>query len=101
LILERFGQDEKEMLLQKLFAIRQTTKVKEYITQFTPLIDQLNAYGGPTDPLFYAMHFVNGLKDYIKAPVALHRPQSFDTACVLAHLQEDVADPIKKCDFKR
>lgn len=101
LILDRFGQDEKEMLLWQLFQIRQTTSVNEYITQFTPLIDQLNAYGVSTDPLFYTMRFVDDLKDYIKAAIALHRPQSFDTACVLARLQEDVTDPARKREFKR
>jgi hypothetical protein len=100
LILECFGQDEKEMLLRQLFQIRQTASVNEYITWFTPLIDQLNAYGGSTDPLFYTMRFVDGLKDYIKAVVALQFPQSFDTVCVLARLQGDVADPARKREFK-
>ena len=101
LILERVGQDEKELLLRQLFQICQTASVNKYITHFTPLIDQLTAYGGSSDPLFYTMRFVDGLKDYIKAVVALHRPQTFDTACVLARLQEDVADPARSHDLKR
>lgn len=75
--------------------------MNEYITQFTPLIDQLNAYGGTTDPLFYTMRFIDGLKDYIRAAVALHRSQNFDTACILARLQVEVADPAKKHDLQR
>lgn len=43
---------------------------------------------------------MDGLKDYIKAVVALHRPQSFDIVCVLARLQGDVADPARKREFK-
>lgn len=100
LILERFGQDEHELLLRQLFQIHQTTSVNEYITQFTPLINQLNAYGGTTDALFYTMRFVDGLKDYIRAAIALHRPQNFDTACILARLQEEVTYPAKKRDLR-
>ena len=47
------------------------------------------------------MRFVDGLEDYIRAAVALHRPQNLDTACILAKLQEEVADPAKKWDFRR
>ena len=52
LILDRFGQDEHELLLRQLFQIRKTGTVQEYITQFTIIIDQLNAYGGVSDPLY-------------------------------------------------
>jgi hypothetical protein len=100
LILEHFGQDEKELLLRQLFQICQTASVNEYITQFTPLIDQLIAHGGSSDPLFYTMRFVDGLKDYIKADVALHHHQTFNTTCVQARLQEDVADPARRHGVK-
>jgi len=61
----------------------------------------LSAYGGTTDPLYYAMRFVDGLKDYIRVAVALYHPQNLDTACILAKLQEEVDDPAKKRDFMR
>ena len=47
------------------------------------------------------MRFVDGLKDYIRAAIALHRPQNLDIACILAKLQEEVTDPAKKRDFRR
>jgi hypothetical protein len=101
LILARFGQDEHELLLRQLFQIRQTQSVQEYIDQFVAIVDDLSAYGGTIDPLYFAMRFVDGLKDYIRAAVALHRPQNLDTACLLAKLQEEVVDPGKKRDYRR
>jgi hypothetical protein len=38
------------------------------------------------------MRFIDGLKDYIHV-VAMHCPQIWDTACIVAKLQEDVAEP--------
>jgi glutathione synthase/RimK-type ligase-like ATP-grasp enzyme len=63
-----------------------TTIVNEYITQFTTLIDQLNAYAKHPDPIYYVQHFIEGLRDDIKIVVLLQRPTTLDTACVLARL---------------
>jgi hypothetical protein len=52
-------------LLRQLFQIRQTGSVQEYTDQFTAIVDELSAYGGTTDPLYYTMRYVDGLKDYI------------------------------------
>lgn len=75
-MLTRFGQDHHELLLRQLFQIRQTGSVSEYIDQFSVIVDQLSAYGGTGDPLYFTTRFVDGLKDYIRAPVSLHRPQN-------------------------
>jgi hypothetical protein len=32
------------------------------------------------------MRFIDGLKDYIHVVVAMHRPQIWDAACILAKL---------------
>jgi hypothetical protein len=101
LILNRFGQDQHEILIRQLFQIHQTGSVDEFIEQYSAVVDQLSAYGGTTDPLYYTLRFIDGLKDYIRAPVALHRPQNLDTACVLAKLQEQMADAGKKKEFRR
>lgn len=93
LLLERFGRDEHEILVRKLFQIRMTATVNEYITQITTLIDQLNAYAKHPDPIYYVQRFIEGLRDDIKAVVLLQRPTSLDTACVLARLQEEVSVP--------
>ncbi|WVZ81560.1 hypothetical protein U9M48_028917 [Paspalum notatum var. saurae] len=90
MIMDRFGRDQHELLLRQLFNIRQTGTVAEYIDQFAGLIDQLIAYGHQNDPLYYATRFVDGLADDIKPAVLLQRASTWDTACVLAQLQEEV-----------
>ena len=93
MVLDRFGQDQYELLIRQLFHIRQTGNVQEYADRFTGLVDQLIAYGKTTDPLFYAMCFVDGLRDDIRAAVHMQCPSSMDAACVLALLQEELVDP--------
>lgn len=90
-LLDRFGRDQMELLIRQLFHMRQTSSVSEYVDRFAQLIDQLTAYGHVTEPVYYAMRFVDGLKDDIRTVVALHRPVSFDTAASLALLQEEVS----------
>jgi hypothetical protein len=49
-----------------MFNIRQSLTVQDYIDRFAGLIDQLVAYGRPTDPVFFAMQFVDGLRGDIR-----------------------------------
>ena len=86
MVLDCFGRDLYELLIRQLFHIRQTRNVQEYIDRFTGLVDQLIAYGKTTDPLFYAMRFVDGLRDDIRSAVHMQCPSSVDAACVLALL---------------
>ena len=81
--------------------IRQTAGVQEYADRFTKLVDQLLAYGKNTDPLFYAMKFVDGPRDDIHSAVQMQRPTWVDTAVVLALLQEELVDPFKRRDGRR
>jgi hypothetical protein len=92
LVLDRFGRDQYELLIRQLFHIRQSGRVQEYADRFTGLVDQLIAYGKNTDPLFYAMRFVDGLRDDICSAVSMQHPSSIDAACVLALLQEELVD---------
>jgi hypothetical protein len=46
-------------------------------------VDQLAAYESTDNPLYYAMRFVDGLRDDIKLMVVIQRP-TLDTACALA-----------------
>lgn len=54
-LLDRFGRDQKELLIRQLFHIRQSSTVLEYVKQFAQLVDQLTAYGHITEPVYYAM----------------------------------------------
>jgi hypothetical protein len=94
-LLDRFGREHKELLICQLFHIKQSSSVTEYVDKFAELVDQLNAYGHVTEPIYYAMKFVDGLWDDIRAAVSLHRPIDFDSAASLALLQEDVVVGIK------
>ena len=69
-----------------MFSIRQISTVQDYIDRFAGSIDQLVAYGRSTDPVLFAMRFVDGLKGEIRNAVHMQRPLTFDTASVLALL---------------
>jgi hypothetical protein len=75
-----------------LFHIYQTTTISDYVERFTALVEQLAAYTTHPDPLSYVTRFVDGLRDDIRRVILVAWPQTLDTACTLALLQEEVAD---------
>jgi hypothetical protein len=93
LLLERFGREQKELLIRQLFHISQTSSIADYVERFAELVDQLTSYDHVTDPVYYAMRFMDGLRDDIRSAVSLHRPANFDTAASLALLQDDLGAP--------
>lgn len=96
MVMERFGRDEHEILIRQLFHIKQTDSVSDYVEKFCGFVDQLASYESKTDPLYYTMKFIDGLQDEIKSSVLVQRPSDLDTACVLARLQEEVAEQGKR-----
>jgi hypothetical protein len=88
-LLLHFARDEHELLLRRLFQLRQTGPINEYIDQFVALVDDLKAYAKHPDPLYYTQRFIDGLRDEIKSVLLVHRPSTLDTACVLAQLQDE------------
>jgi hypothetical protein len=100
-LLERFGRDEHTVFIRQLFSIRQTSSVAEYVERFSQLRDNLVAYGRPMDPLYFVQRFVDGLRADIRAAVFVQCSSSFDTACVLASLQEEVSGPLKRLEGVR
>jgi hypothetical protein len=101
LVHERFGRDQHESLIHQLFHIRQSGSVVEYVEHFSSLVDQLSAYEASTNPLYYAMRFVDELRDEIKSMVMIQRPSTLDLACALALVHEEVADSYKKNEVRR
>lgn len=89
LLHDRFDHDQKELLIRQLFNIRQTASVSEYVTRFTELVDHLAAYSINTDPMYFAMRFIDGLRPDIKSMVLVLHPHNLDTACIVALLQEE------------
>jgi hypothetical protein len=98
---DRFGRDQHEILIRHLFHIHQTGPVYEYIEQFSQLVDQLEAYTSITDPMYYTLRFIDGLRDDIKTIVLVQRPKDLDTAFVLASLQEEVGDSHHRRDYRK
>jgi hypothetical protein len=97
----RVLEKTNEYLLRQLLHIRQHSSVTEYVEHFSQLVDQLNAYNLPSDPLYYTTKFIDGLRSDIKSIVLIQRPRDLDTAYVLAQLQEEVAKTTKQRDLKR
>jgi hypothetical protein len=101
LVMDRFGKSQYEALIRQLFRIRQSSSVQEYIDKFSGLVDQLLAYTRNIDPLFFAMRIIDGLRDDIRTVVHMQHPSSFDEACVLALLQEEMLDSSRRMEGRR
>lgn len=84
---ERFGRDQHQTLICKLFHIHQESIVSDYISQFSILIDKLKAYNPNIHMLYYTTRFVDGLREDIRDVVVAQRPQNLDTAYTLALLR--------------
>jgi hypothetical protein len=87
---DRFDRDQKEALIRQLFHIKQTSTVLEYVECFSKLIDRLKAYSASTNPLFYTMRFIDGLRPDLKAMILVARPQTLDATICMALVQEEV-----------
>jgi hypothetical protein len=71
------------------------------VKRFSSLVDQLVAYEVETNPLYYAMRFIDGMHEDTKSMVMLHWPANLDAACVLALVQEEAGDAFRKKEFIR
>jgi hypothetical protein len=65
------------------------------------LVDQLGAYDFDPNLLYYAMRFVDGLKEEIKSVVMIQRPTNLDSACALALVPKEAYDYGKKKEVRR
>lgn len=63
-------------------------------------MDLLVTYEHTTDPLYYTMRFIDGLRADIKSVILVQRPGDLDTACSLALLQE-AAEPSRRPELVR
>ncbi|XP_066339869.1 uncharacterized protein [Miscanthus floridulus] len=88
----RFGRDQHAVFIRQLFQIKQATTVTDYVERFTKLVNQLKAYSSTTDPLFYTMRFIDGLRPELKTIILVARPQSLDAAISMALVQEEVGN---------
>jgi hypothetical protein len=98
---DHFGRDQHGALIRQLFHICQTGTMTLYVEEFSALVDQLVAYEATADPLYYAMHFIDGLQDDNRSMVMIQRPSNMDSACALAHVQEEALESGQKTVYKR
>ncbi|PUZ49679.1 hypothetical protein GQ55_7G344500 [Panicum hallii var. hallii] len=84
-----------------MISVKQTGALSEYIERFFELFDQLVAYHRTTDPMYFTMQFIEGLRPDLQAAVLIQRPPDLDTAIVLSQLQDEVAVNAKRRDMKR
>jgi hypothetical protein len=74
--------------------------VPNYVGWFSSLVDQFFTYEASANPLYYAMRFVDGLKDDIKLMVMILWPSTLDSTCAVALVQEEVEDAHRRKDFR-
>lgn len=91
-MVHRFGKNQHQSLIRKVYKLVQTGTVEEYVNQFSELIDQLAAYETQTDQLHYVTRFMEGLKPSVRLLVVVQLPQDLDTAYTIALVQEEVGD---------
>jgi hypothetical protein len=101
LVHDRFGRDQHEAIIRQLFHIQQSGSVSEYVEQFSSIVDQLVAYESGANPLYYAMWFVDGLKENIRKVVMIQMPGDLDLACAFAMVQEEASDTSRRKDYRR
>lgn len=83
-VIARFGRNQHQSLIRRLYKLVQTGSVEEYVNQFAELIDQLAAYEAKLDPLHYVTRFLEGLKPAVRLLVAVQLPRDLDTAYTIA-----------------
>lgn len=95
-VLDKFGRSEFQQLLRKFSRLKQQGSVLEYAQHFNVAMHSLLAHHSSWDPLFFTMHFMDGLHHGMKVAVMLHCPKDLETAVALAELQEEVIDMIRQ-----
>jgi hypothetical protein len=86
----RFDRDQYSLHMKQLDSLNQTSSITEYHAKFEQLAHSILLYNPNYDDTFMVVRFLNGLKDEIRTPIALHQPKDVDTGSALALLQEEL-----------
>jgi hypothetical protein len=89
LVFAKFDKDQYPIQLRQLESLKQVGTVQEYYEQFEKLAHGILLYNPTYDDVYFVTRFLAGLKEEIRAAIALHRPQDVDMASTLALLQEE------------
>jgi hypothetical protein len=91
-VITRFGRNQHQVLVRRMFHICQTSTVADYVHRFAQLMDQIAAYELHPDPVHYTTRFLDGLKPAVRVLVAIQQPPNLDTAYSLTLLYEELGD---------
>lgn len=69
---ERFGRDQHQLLIRKIFHIWQVSTVKDYVDRFAELANHLASHNSSIDALSYTIRFVGSLHDDIRVVIVVH-----------------------------
>lgn len=83
-----FDKDQYPLQMKQLENLRRSSSVANYQTKFQELAHSILLYNPSYDDVFFVTRFLGGLKDEIRGPIVLHRPQTLEEAGILALLQE-------------
>ncbi|XP_066396562.1 uncharacterized protein [Miscanthus floridulus] len=83
-------------MLRHLEALKQTSSVTEYQQHFEELTHGIILHNPAFDDTYLVTRFLGGLKEEIRAAIALHRPKDVDTTSALTLLQEEELENSKK-----
>lgn len=89
-LLLEFECDNQRDKNRELLALKQTGSVMEYRRQFDLLVYQIRLYDPAFGGLMVVSHFVDGLKEELKAAVEIQMPTTVQQACLCAQVQEGV-----------
>jgi len=95
-VFDRFDRDQSQTQLRQLDNLRQQGSVTEYLEQFEKLSHGILLYNPSYDDTYFVVRFLGGLKEDIRAAIALHQPKDVQTASTLALLQEEELEQCKK-----
>jgi len=90
-----FDKDQYPLHMKQLESLKQLGTVTEYQSKFQELAHSILLYNPSYDDVFFVTRFLGGLKEEIRGPLVLHRPQTLEEAGTLALLQEAELDMVK------
>jgi hypothetical protein len=92
----RFDREQYQLHMKQLDNLKQTGSATDYYTKFEQLAHCILLYNNAYDDVYFVTRFLGGLKEEIRAPIALHRPDNMDTANALALLQEEEVEAARR-----
>lgn len=70
----RFDHDQYQLILNEFEALKQKGSVTEFYIEFEKLAHGMLLCNDQYDDTYFVTHFMAGLKEEIRAAIALHRP---------------------------